>query len=107
MADRARVPDQLRARMDAAAPESADALALANAGRARLVEVLDLIEQGRGIREGDSGLNAASSELLLADALLTDAAARAAGRGPVAELLRALDFDALAARARTIDEAAR
>ena len=105
MADRAGVPDELRARMDAAAAASADAPELVAAARARLAAVLDLIEHGRGIRESGSGLNAASSELLVADALLTDAAARAAAQGTIDDLLRALDLDELTARARAIDEA--
>ena len=100
------MPDELRARMDAHAPASADAPELVAAARARLGAVLDLIEQGRGIRESGSGLNAASSELLVADALLTDAAARAATQGTIDELLRALDLEPLAARARAIDEVA-
>ena len=84
MPERADVPAALRERMDAAAPassdaaQSADPAALARAAAGRLDAVLDLIARGRGIREAGSGLNAASSELLLADALLTEAAALAA-----------------------------
>lgn len=101
------MPDELRARMDAHAPASADAPELVAAARARLGAVLDLIEQGRGIRESGSGLNAASSELLVADALLTDAAASAALDGDFDALLRALRLDELAARAGELDERAR
>ena len=106
MAEQAEVPDALRARMDAAVSPSADATAKARAAAERLHAVLDLIEQGRGIREAGSGLNAASSELLVADALLTDAAARAsAGDTPVTleDVVAALDLERLAARALALD----
>lgn len=102
MAERDLVPAGLRARIDAL-EASADARGLAVAAEDRLRVVLDLIEAGRGVREAGSGLNAASSELLTADALLTDAAARAAGDGTLDEMLRTLRLDELAERARTLD----
>ena len=105
MADLADVPAGLGERLSVAAAATADASALASAARDRLDAVLGLIEQGRGVREAGSGLNAASSELLVADALLTDAAARAAADGTLDDVLRALDLDRLTARARAIDEA--
>ena len=92
--------------MDAVLPASADAPAHADAGAARLDAVLDLIAEGRGLREEGSGLNAASAELLLADALLTDAAYEAARDGTLDELMAELELERLAARARTLDEAA-
>ena len=107
MAERADVPEGLRERMDSAAPASADARALAAAARERLDDVLELIARGRGIREAGSGLNAASSELLLADALLTEAAAIAADEGSIDEIVRELQLERLAERARVIDEAMR
>ncbi|HUF13618.1 MAG TPA: hypothetical protein VMN78_11000 [Longimicrobiales bacterium] len=99
--------DALRARVAAAGGDAADARALAEAARARLAEVLELIASGRGVREAGSGLNAASAELLVADALLTEAAADAATtEGGLDHVLRALDLDALSERARAIDEGA-
>lgn len=102
MAERDLVPAELRARIDALEAR-ADARGVAVAAADRLRVVLDLIESGRGVREAGSGLNAASSELLVADALLTDAAARAATDGTLDEIVRALRLDELAERARTLD----
>ena len=90
--------------MDAAAPATADAATLAAAARASLEETLELIARGRGIREAGSGLNAASSELLLADALLTEAAALAAADGSIDDIVRELQLERLAERARRLDE---
>jgi len=107
MPDPVRVPEALAARLTAALGGlSADAAAGSIAARAgeRLHAVLDLVGDGRGVRESGSGLNAASMELLVADALLTDASARAAADGSIDGLLRALDVEALAARARALDE---
>ena len=102
MAERERIPPELRARIDALIADS-DARGLAVAAADRLRVVLDLIGSGRGVREAGSGLNAASSELLVADALLTDAAARAALDGELDTLLRDLRLDELAVRARELD----
>ena len=93
--------------MDAAAPESSDAAGLAGAAAARLHAVLDLIAAGRGIREAGSGLNAASSELLVADALLTEAAALAVEDGSIDDIVRELQLERLAERARELDEDAK
>ncbi len=110
MTDDAPVPDELAARIAAALGEypadDADPALIAARAADRLRAVLDLIAAGRGVREAGSGLNAASTELLVADALLTDAAARAAAGGDLDALLRALDADGLAARAAAIDERA-
>ena len=106
MAERDDVPAELRARIDALVSH-ADARGLTVAAADRLSVVLDLIDAGRGVREAGSGLNAASSELLVADALLTDAAASAALDGDFDALLRALRLDELAARAGELDERAR
>ena len=106
MADRSAVPDALRERLDSVAHEPADARARAAAARVGLENVLELIARGRGIREAGSGLNAASAELLLADALLTEAAAMAAEDGSIDDVVRELQLERLAERARTIDESA-
>lgn len=95
--------EELRARVSAAASAAPEGLARATADR--LGAVLDLIESGRGRREAGSGLNPASRELLIADALLTEASAEAAAGGAsLGDILRALDLAALAERARRIDE---
>ena len=99
--------DELRARIDAAARGCEDDPdSLARAAGARLGVVLDLIADGRGVRDAGSGLNAAAGELLVADALLTEAAARAAmfRGGDRIEPHRSLDLEALAERAGRIDE---
>jgi hypothetical protein len=106
MAERDAVPAELRARLDDAAPATADARALAHAATARLDALLDLIAAGRGVREAGSGLNPASSELLVADALLTEAAALAAADGAIDDIVRELQLERIAERAREIDEAA-
>ena len=101
--------DELRARVATAAGDAVDrdGPALARAAAERLTAVLDLIAEGRGTREAGSGLNPASTELLVAAALLTEAAANAIAQGlSVRELLAAMDLEALAARARDIDESA-
>lgn len=91
---------------DAATDAAADAAeTLARGAGERLAVVLDLIEAGDASREGRSGLNAASSELLIADALLTTASLRYATEGSVSgsALLPGLDLESLAARAERID----
>ena len=95
--------------MDAAAGAlAAEGSDLALAVNASLKRVLELIAAGRGVREAGSGLNAASSELLVADALLTEAAALAAREdGGIEGLLRALDLDRLTEHAHLIDEPAK
>ncbi|HUF12041.1 MAG TPA: hypothetical protein VMN78_02950 [Longimicrobiales bacterium] len=110
--------DELRARVQAAGGASrdgvasgdagsADAIALAGAAATSLAGVLDLIAAGRGMRETGSGLNPASKELLVADAVLTEAAARAATSGTrIESVLGALGLEELSERARAIDEAA-
>lgn len=101
--------EELRARVAAAAGDTgvAGGPALARAAAGCLNAVLDLIAEGRGTREAGSGLNAASSELLVADAVLTQAAVNAAAQGvSVGDLLREMDVEALAERARRIDESA-
>ena len=104
MSDTAAVPDVLRARMDAASPGAIDERTLTIAARQRLDGVLDLIAAGRGIREAGSGLNPASSELLVADALLTDAALHAAVAGTFDDVLPLLELERLSERARMLDE---
>lgn len=106
MADDTRGLDELRARLEAeaGAPGSADAEALAGAAAAAVADVLELIAAGRGVREAGSGLNPASTQLLVADALLTEAAARAATSGVGLEpVLRALRLEELSERAHAID----
>ena len=96
--------EELRARVAAGAGGARGVDAVRAAG-VRLDAVLDLIEAGRGSREAGSGLNPVSSELLVADALLTDAVADAAAEGvSLADVLAALDAERLARRARQIDE---
>ena len=103
MAEREPIPAELRVRIDALLGQ-ADARGLATAAADRLAVVLDLIEAGRGVREAGSGLNAASSQLLLADALLTEAAALAAAEGSIDDIVRELQLERLAERARLLDE---
>ena len=103
MADRRGVPDELRARLESSLPADADERVLAAAAHQQLGVVLDLIAAGRGRREAGSGMNAASSALLVADALLTEAAALAAAGDTVEDVLRELSLDDLAARARRLD----
>ena len=98
------VPSELRTRMDAATPSSSTPEQLTAAARERLSAVLDLVEQGKAVRSS-GGLNPASAALLVADALLTEAAARAATDGAIDGVLTALDLEALIARARAVDEA--
>ncbi|HEX6590290.1 MAG TPA: hypothetical protein VF039_14890 [Longimicrobiales bacterium] len=97
------VPTELRARMDAAAPVAIDERALAIAARERLDAVLDLVAEGRAVREAGTGLNPASSQLLVADAFLTDAMARAAANGTFDDVLPLLELERLTARARELD----
>jgi hypothetical protein len=109
MPDAAPGLEELRARVaaatDAGTAGTTDASALARAALERLDAVLDLIAEGRGTREAGSGLNAASAELLVADALLTEAVAHAAIEGrSLRDLLADLDLDGLSEKAARIDE---
>lgn len=103
MAERGAVPADLRARLDAALPTAIDERTLTIAARERLDAVLDLIESGRGIRAAGSGLNQASAELLVADALLTDAAQSAAAAETLDTILPLLELERMSERARALD----
>ena len=96
-------PQDLIARVRTAAGDG-QPTSRAAAAATRLRNVLDLIAAGRGVREDGLGSNAAALELLVVDALLTDAAAAAVRARRLDEVLRALDLEALAERARAIDE---